>query len=289
MKKLADSYGPIGYNELILANYSHRLIKKEMMTDADEHMTKLRATYKSFADSRDPGVGCTTVAFATAFSHWNLADTLTDDINITQMNKDIYDTSVAAYLDLKKKNPHMTATDLNHELWKLQRSVLDTETGSYWGGFKNVKGFPDLVATMRKAASRYLGTTFGHGTVAGNKKASHPLVVWVSVHQASSIHQPHVTADALVGGVYYVAVPPGSGKLELYDPRGKHPNDLRDPMEPSHPPFHRTIQFQPRPNILILFPGWLVHSVKPSTNVPADGYRVSISLNLKGEWQDTAG
>jgi hypothetical protein len=40
------------------------------------------------------------------------------------------------------------------------------------------------------------------------------------------------------------------------------------------------------------FIGWLVHSVlnpgEPSFDPVESGYRVSLSLNLKGEWQDTA-
>ena len=39
----------------------------------------------------------------------------------------------------------------------------------------------------------------------------------------------------------------------------------------------------------MLFPGWLVHSVLNATGPlsPPGTYRVSLSFNLKGEWQDT--
>jgi hypothetical protein len=48
------------------------------------------------------------------------------------------------------------------------------------------------------------------------------------------------TVPALVGGVYYVRVPAWSGRLEMYDPRGKSPlRDLEDPTSPPLPPFHR--------------------------------------------------
>ena len=75
------------------------------------------------------------------------------------------------------------------------------------------------------------------------------------------------------------------------------------------PPFHRTLTVTPREGLLVLFPGWLVHSVLPANataetsvgaGVGAGGsesesesdsagyeYRVSVSMNLKGEWQDT--
>lgn len=125
---------------------------------------------------------------------------------------------------------------------------------------------------------------------------------------------------ALVGGVYYVSVPPNAGRLELYDPRGKSPlRVLSNPDSPPSPPFHRVVGVQPAEGDekenqsysrvlfsydstyvgkLVLFPGWLVHSVLQSsvTQSKEKGeqchsqrpYRVSLSLNLKGEWQDTA-
>ena len=150
------------------------------------------------------------------------------------------------------------------------------------------------------------------------------MVVWVSVHTTESMHQPHVTDDALVGGVYYIKTPRHAGRLHIYDPRGKSPLDLRSPLAASSPPFHRGIGIEPEEGKLVLFPGWLVHAVLPSSNHSmnghdtadisrtsahtddrvmeassvssgssnsgaAAGYRVSMSLNLKGEWYDTSG
>jgi hypothetical protein len=85
----------------------------------------------------------------------------------------------------------------------------------------------------------------------------------------------------------------------MYDPRGKHPlHDLKVPTSPPNPPFHRIVSLAPAESLLVLFPGWLVHSVGAASvsefapQVRADQtvkYRVSLSLNLKGEWGDTAG
>jgi len=286
--KSLDGYLPIGYSELLAANWSQakmrRVLGTEDMGKVSKHLNATLHQWKTRGDL-DPGPGCTTLSFATAFGVWNMSKVLKD---IDRLNRDIYEASVHAYLQLKKKHPEMGSTELNHALWRLQRSVLDRDTQSYWGGFQDIQGFRDLVATMRHSARRFLGDTHGLQQQDAENKASHPLVVWVSVHTKESVHQPHVTQDALVGGVYYVNVPPGSGRLELYDPRGKSPLDLRDPDARSLPPFHRTIGVQPRPGMLVLFPGWLVHSVLPSQmDSSKDGYRVSISLNLKGEWQTT--
>ena len=245
---------------------------------------------------------CSSVMFSTVVSRWNMTTILPDT-----MNQEIYDYSIRQYEQLKQERPDLSATDLNHQFFKVQMSDLDI-SGSYWGLFKDIQGFPELVAMMRKAASIFLSKYHGIEIESANRKASHPLVVWVSVHTAESVHQPHVTEDALIGGVYYVSVPPGSGKLHMFDPRGKHPMiDLQIPTSPPNPPFHRIVSLAPKESLLVLFPGWLVHSVG-SASVKAFGkksndamttsslsplsstakYRVSLSLNLKGEWMDTS-
>lgn len=122
------------------------------------------------------------------------------------------------------------------------------------------------------------------------RKAHHDIIFWVSVHTGNSVHEPHMTEDSLLGGVYYVSVPPFSGRLELFDPRSGVqtvcPNTVKELV---NPPFHRTVEIQPEEGLLVIFPGWLVHGVQASKglDVAQHKYRVSISVNLKGEWQDT--
>ena len=114
-----------------------------------------------------------------------------------------------------------------------------------------------------------------------------------------------------------MTAPPRSGELALFDPRGKPPTDAGKsgggggdgdgngggedgmPSDPTgrffsgmalpSPPFHRVSTVRPVPGLLIVFPGWLVHQVLPAAGgAQLDQLRVSISLNLKGEWQDTS-
>ena len=122
-------------------------------------------------------------------------------------------------------------------------------------------------------------------------RAARHLVFWLSVHDADSEHEPHVTEDALVGGVYYVALGNTHPQLlELYDPRGKQPFGLNEKNAKQLPsaPFHRTVTVTPHTGLLVLFPGWLVHAVMPR-DAMEEGvvdqqrpFRVSVSCNLKG-------
>ena len=102
-------------------------------------------------------------------------------------------------------------------------------------------------------------------------------------------------------GVYYARVPKNAGRLRLFDPRGKgfdptgKHSGLVDVKAMPNPPFHRTVSIRPEEGKLVIFPGWLVHSVmQPEESSTSDSqaqdddYRVSIAINLKGEWQDSS-
>ena len=218
----------------------------------------------------------------------------------------------------------LTDTQLNNLFFRFQMQVL-SDTGEYFSGFAQTALFKAVVPAARDACARFL-EKHGHSRRAAAAKAAGELVFWVSVHTSRSEHGPHNTADSLVGGVYYVEVPARSGALALFDPRGKAPTAAGKtgggsdgdgegaaagvdgaavggemPPDPTGrhfsgkplpaPPFHRVDTVRPVPGLLVLFPGWLVHQVLPAEGDAAtelDRLRISISLNLKGEWQDTS-
>ena len=60
------------------------------------------------------------------------------------------------------------------------------------------------------------------------------MFAWASVHDGCSTHSPHVHENTAVSGVFYVAVPPGSGMIQFDDPRGLRPPFARNRL--SHEP-----------------------------------------------------
>lgn len=337
-----SGFSVLAYTELNASRLNKR-DRLSVMSKADVRLAKA-ALQKVQRSTREHSLPlplpnmCSIKAFVTFLSTWDLSDSTIGAPNpaagyssplALSMNDQIYAYAVAGYEALRARRPELSATDLNHELFRIQMDQLEG-TATYWDGFSDVAGFDHLVGTMRRAASLFL-QRHGMNTTIAELKSSHPLVVWASVHsvdsrpELASMHQPHVTDDALVGGVYYVRTPPGSGQLHIFDPRGKSPLDLRDPMAQSSPPFHRGVRISPKEGKLVLFPGWLVHSVVPATSLNQNGparipapeeekekedeakdksksheeafslhqvhrpaYRVSLSLNLKGEWYDTS-
>jgi len=161
------------------------------------------------------------------------------------------------------------------------------DTGKYWSGFEELPVFHQIQRIFRAAAYRYLRTV-GISHRDAMLKSQSRTVVWASVHTGRSHHGPHNTEDSMVGGVFYVKVPKKAGSLLFSDPRGKN-SVMQAPASVPTAPFHKLFQVDPYEGLLILFPGWLVHQVahSPGLDPSEDGYRVSISFNLNGEWAET--
>jgi hypothetical protein len=98
------------------------------------------------------------------------------------------------------------------------------------------------------------------------------IFAWTSLHANGTHHAPHHHVDSVISGVIYVNVPKtGTGDLIFYDPRG------------SLPPFGKTLHIAPKSGDLVLFPGYLVHSVEPTLS--SNETRISISFNCYGSWE----
>jgi uncharacterized protein (TIGR02466 family) len=89
---------------------------------------------------------------------------------------------------------------------------------------------------------------------------------------------PHHHPTNKLVAVYYIIVPKNSGDLVMHDPRGsiiwQDPQARTDVDWCSSRPFHKET---PSPGSLIIFPGYLVHSVE--TNL-SDKMRLSIVIDI---------
>lgn len=80
---------------------------------------------------------------------------------------------------------------------------------------------------------------------------------------------PHHHSNSMLVGVYYVTVPKESGDILLHDPRGAiqgkylwgYPECIQETYQPR--PFYR---IKPKPGMLIIFPGYLIHSVESNVS-----------------------
>jgi len=115
--------------------------------------------------------------------------------------------------------------------------------------------------------------------------SNYSMASWVNLHDVGGYNSPHHHDPALVSGVIYLAAPPGSGNLIIRDPRPalsyaeKFPIAENQDSKFTNNPLIPEANFEvtPFPGLAVLFPGWLEHSVAPSSsNEP----RVSVAFNL---------
>lgn len=138
--------------------------------------------------------------------------------------------------------------------WSGDRALFDRPT------------FGALRAACEQAFASVLAET-------GSSGSRFRVAAWANVHDRGGLNQPHMHRSALASGTVYLAVPPGSGRLVFRDPRpGVH---LTAP-EGGFPNGLATVGYEPVVGQLVVFPGWLEHSVEQHQS---DAPRISIAMN----------
>lgn len=102
--------------------------------------------------------------------------------------------------------------------------------------------------------------------------------LWVNVLKPGGSHSGHIHPHSAVSGTLYVAVPPGSGRLKLEDPRLPMMMAAPPRREDSPEALRTFVYAEPAPGRLFLWESWLRHEVVPGTG---RGERISISFNYR--------
>lgn len=120
---------------------------------------------------------------------------------------------------------------------------------------------------------------------AGKRKFDWSIEMWANVNQPGDANQLHCHPAAYWSGVYYpdpggAEAESGGGELVLEDPRYPLaymtvPDLLLRAQDQS--PMYSQVAIRPEAGLLVLFPSWLRHSVRPHRGERA---RVSIAINL---------
>jgi uncharacterized protein (TIGR02466 family) len=102
---------------------------------------------------------------------------------------------------------------------------------------------------------------------------------WANVSGPGAFNMPHVHGGTYWAAVYYVRVGEGDGgQLVLHDPRmpglRMHAPGIRfSNMGPDV-----RAEIRPKEGLLVMFPGWLSHSVEPWLG---SGERISVAMNIR--------
>jgi len=107
------------------------------------------------------------------------------------------------------------------------------------------------------------------------------VVTWMNCSSVGSHNTAHVHPGAEISGVFYIAVPPGSGQIVFRDPR---PQSEMSRLHTKDGKIFKSLapRFSVSPSVgnLLLFPSWLMHQVEPGTG--QEGLRISMAFNING-------
>lgn len=155
-----------------------------------------------------------------------------------------------------------------HSLESASNGVSNSNIGGYQSGQLLNDNDPPalklLASWVKNMFVQYIRLSY-------DKEVGHDAVIldaWANVNRAGDINAVHCHGSSLCSAVYYAALPEVEGdfgQLMLHDPRPFHP-------------FHESISIAPDQSLLVMFPGWLKHSVNPFRG---DGERVSIAFNCE--------
>ena len=97
--------------------------------------------------------------------------------------------------------------------------------------------------------------------------------VWYNICPKGGYNETHVHPGAFLSGVYYLKKPEKSGDINFHDPR-KGSMCSREPQHIARGSLQRV---DTKAGDIIIFPGWLEHSVEPNFD---EEDRISISFNV---------
>ena len=211
------------------------------------------------------------------------ASTIFPNVDVAALNKDLLNHTMNLYSKLERQWGNKACFRKAH--CSINNKFFDWQRSGGWDNFflkhKSLKVLEDM---MFKAADRYtraaLGLTLREAVARGETLSEDgeeftdtsevTQLIWATVHKEGVMHHRHDHPFALISGVYYVNVPPGSGDIVLYDPRPQHSNN--------------DIILTPFPGEFLFFPSWLKHQVQGT--VGSDP-RISFAFNVDGKWEGT--
>ncbi|MAK60746.1 MAG: hypothetical protein CMK09_07185 [Ponticaulis sp.] len=176
----------------------------------------------------------------------------------------------------KRKQEHPGVTRSNQGGWHSDGNMRD------WAG----ADAEALIRVAVDAVERHLHNTNPHP----NLRMGWNIEIWANVNAAGNANAAHCHPGAFASAVFYVDLgnegkPAKDGHILLQDPRFplafmQQPGILWP--GPNEKPVESQFALLPSVGELIVFPSWLMHSVKAHTG---SGERISIAINLSMQWQ----
>lgn len=101
--------------------------------------------------------------------------------------------------------------------------------------------------------------------------------VWFIISPAGGANVRHNHPRSFLSGVYYVRAPEGSSPIRFHDPRPVRAYSMPNGNFKPTPYTADSIMYEAKESRLLIFPGWLEHSVEAHEAV---GERIALSFNF---------
>lgn len=156
--------------------------------------------------------------------------------------------------------------------WKDVPKGGDNWLGHMWnsnGTWDIQQDYPALADAVNEVAQEYIrlhGSQVPYGITTS----------WVNVGEENSFQEYHTHTGVTLSACYYVAMPPGSGKLFFENPTEPDMHPIKGITEINELNF-RTVHYEPKPGTLIMFRSYMRHMVERGTNTEP---RVTIAFNF---------
>jgi uncharacterized protein (TIGR02466 family) len=141
------------------------------------------------------------------------------------------------------------------------------------GGARDLMSQPPF-ATLKEIV---LGEALKFARSLGLDVDTHPLRFndfWLNVYGRGHAQEVHTHGKSVVSGIYFVKTPPGCGDTIFHAPMGD--TMLAPPRAEINPLNSSVARWTPRAGQVVLFRGWLKHSVQANTS---EEERVTIAFN----------
>ena len=102
--------------------------------------------------------------------------------------------------------------------------------------------------------------------------------MWANVSKSKNRHALHLHANSYFSGVLYLDAPSSPGNIGFKDPRVAS-EMLSFDYKLGSMFKERTIEIEPKPGRMLMFPSWLSHGTKPG-NFNDSENRISLSFNV---------
>lgn len=180
----------------------------------------------------------------------------------------------------------ITDLDINNDqlktaCLKLKEDNLDGRVLSNMGGWQsndlypeqNIAVFRQLVSSLTESINYILENDY-----CITDRVANVSQYWININKGHNANQVHIHPGAFLSGVYYVSAPEGSGSIHFE--RDSKEIYAMGCLKIGGKTVVSTMncEYKPKTGRLLLFPGWLPHSVLPNTT---DEERISIAFNAE--------